>query len=102
MSTQVLSIRLYVIVLVALLVLTALTMGISLFPLSGRWHTVLGLSIAIVKAALVVLFFMHVVFSPRLTWMVIAVTIFWLVGVLGVLSLTDYLTRGLLPFMPGH
>lgn len=102
MTPHVLSAKTYLLVLLGLLLLTALTLGVSLLPLSGRWHTLLGLSIGMVKATLVVLFFMHVIFTPRLTWVVLAVTIFWLVGVLFVLSLTDYLTRGLLPFLPGH
>lgn len=102
MAPHLLSVRTYLLVLLALLALTALTLGVSLLPLSGRWHTVIGLSIGVVKAALVALVFMHVVFSPRLTWIVIAVTIFWLVGVLFVLALTDFLTRGAIPFLPGH
>ncbi len=48
-----------------------------------------------------VLFFMHVIVSPRLTWIVVIVSIFWL-GTLLVLTLTDYMSRGSVPFMPGH
>ncbi len=44
---------------------------------------------------------MHALLSPRLTWAVIVVSCFWL-GILLVLTLTDYFTRGMVPFMPGH
>jgi hypothetical protein len=44
---------------------------------------------------------MHVLISPRLTWIVIAVTAFWL-GILVVLTLTDYFNREMVPYMFGH
>lgn len=91
----------YVVVCLLLVLLTGLTVGVSFFPLTGAWHLTLGLMIAACKAALVVLFFMHVLYSGRLTWMVIAVVCFWMV-ILFVLTLTDYFTRGLVPHMPGH
>jgi cytochrome c oxidase subunit 4 len=75
--------------------------AISFFHISGLWHIVLGLTIALCKASLVVLFFMHAIISPRLTWIVIAVVCFW-VGILFVLTLSDYLTRGMIPLTPGH
>jgi cytochrome c oxidase subunit 4 len=84
-----------------LVLLTFLTVGISFLPIAGGWHITFGLIIAVIKAALVVLFFMHVLTSDRLTWIVIAVVCFW-VGILFVLTLADYLTRGQLPPMPGH
>jgi len=52
-----------------------------------------ALAIAVFKATLVVLFFMHVKYSTRLTWAVVAGGIFWL-GILLVLTMGDYLTRG--------
>ncbi|HEX3724654.1 MAG TPA: cytochrome C oxidase subunit IV family protein [Pirellulales bacterium] len=95
------SVRAYVLVLMSLLVLTAATVGVSLLPLAGGWHIVGGLAIAVVKASLVVLVFMHVMSSPKLTWIVIAVALFWLVLLFG-LTFCDYATRGLIPGMPGH
>jgi len=93
--------RTYIVVCVLLVVLTGLTVGVSFAPLAGIWHIVIGLIIAICKASLVLLFFMHVLVSPRLTWAVIAVACFWLV-ILFVLSLNDYFSRGMIPFTPGH
>ncbi len=91
----------YVIICVILVVLTALTVGISFAPLQGAWHLAIGMAIAVCKASLVLLFFMHVLLSPRLTWIVIAVACCWL-GLLMVLTLNDYGSRGMIPFTPGH
>ena len=96
-----LSLRLYAFVLVALIVLTFLTVGVSFIALPAAWHEAIGLLIALVKASLVVLFFMHVVHSPKLTWLIVAVSIVWLLIMVS-LTFTDYLTRNLIPFMPGH
>ncbi len=83
--------RTYFLVFGALIALTVLTVGLSFLDL-GPWHLAVGIAIGIVKALLVVLFFMHVLYSSRLTWIVIIAGLFWtaiLVG--GVVS--DYLTR---------
>ena len=101
MAERSISAQTYVVVCALLILLTFLTLGVSLFDLPGIWHIVLGLAIAACKAALVVVFFMHALVSPRLTWIVIAVSCFW-VGILFVLALTDYFSRGHVPFMPGH
>jgi cytochrome c oxidase subunit 4 len=101
MVEQVISSRTYVLVCAVLVLLTVLTVGFSFAPVSGVWHIVVGLLIALAKASLVVLFFMHALISPRLTWIVIAVACFWL-GILVVLTLTDYFSRGMVPLTPGH
>jgi cytochrome c oxidase subunit 4 len=86
----------YFLVFAALLVLTLTTVLVALAPL-GEWHTAAALAIAVVKATLVVLFFMHVLHSPRLTWVVIGGAVFWL-GIMLVLTLSDYLSRGWLTY----
>ena len=58
----------------------------------GALNTVAALAIATFKAALVILFFMHVKYSTRLTWAVVIGSVFWL-GILLTLTLGDYLTR---------
>jgi cytochrome c oxidase subunit 4 len=58
----------------------------------GPFNTVAALGIAVFKALLVVLVFMHVRYSPKLTWAVAIGSIFWL-GILLVLTMADYLTR---------
>jgi cytochrome c oxidase subunit 4 len=100
MAERILSPATYIVVLVVLLVLTVLTVGASFMDLGGVGHIVVGMIIAVCKATLVVLFFMHALHSPRVTWMVIAGSVFWVLLLLS-LTLTDYFTRGLLPY-PGH
>jgi cytochrome c oxidase subunit IV len=78
-------------VFAALMVLTFLTVWVSTINL-GLMSTPIALAIAVLKATLVILFFMHVIHSTRLTWVVIISSFLWL-GVLFVLTLTDYLTR---------
>lgn len=51
------------------------------------------LGIAMTKALLVILYFMHVRWSTRLTWLVVASGFFWLLTLFGI-TMTDYLTRG--------
>jgi len=99
--SQTTSVTVYVVVFAALVALTFLTVGVSFIPLAGIWHVVLGMAIATVKGSLVVLFFMHALNSPRITWIVIAAAVVWLT-VLLVLTLCDYMTRDLIPNMQGH
>jgi caa(3)-type oxidase subunit IV len=101
MTEPTISVRTYVIVCALLILLTFLTLGISLFPLPGIWHIIFGLSIAFCKGGLVVVFFMHALISPRLYWIVIAVACFWVL-ILFALTLGDYFSRDMVPFMPGH
>ncbi len=82
----------YLLVFVALLALTGLTVGISRIEMSEDWHTIIGLSIATVKASLVILFFMHVLYSGKLTWVVALSGLLWL-AILIAYTVTDYMTR---------
>ena len=61
-------------------------------------NTVVALTIAVVKATFVVLYFMHVRYSSRLTWVIVAAGFFWL-GIMFVFTISDYMTRpnGLTP-----
>ena len=81
----------YYLVFVGLIVLTALTATTSLLDL-GEWHTPIGMAIAVAKATLIVLFFMHGLEAGRLVWMVIAVSILFL-AILWSFTFTDYATR---------
>src|SRR4051794_35325322 len=91
MSDHIVPRRTYYLIFLALMVCTALTVGIAFFDL-GALNTVAALTIATFKATLVVLFFMHVKYSTRLTWAVVLGSVFWL-GILFVLTMGDYLTR---------
>ena len=85
----------YYAVFAALMVGTALTVGVAFIDL-GAMNNVLMLGIAMTKALLVILFFMHVRWSTRLTWLVVASGFFWLIILFGI-TMTDYLTRGWVP-----
>jgi cytochrome c oxidase subunit 4 len=84
--------RVYYVIFAILMVCTYLTWQIAYFDL-GPFNTIAALAIAIFKAVLVILFFMHVKYSPRLTWVVVIGAVFWL-GILLTLTMGDYLTRG--------
>ena len=81
----------YYLIFLALMVGTALTVIVSFIDL-GMMNNVIMLTIAVVKATLVVLFFMHVKYSNHLTWAVVAGGVFWLLILLA-LTMNDYLTR---------
>jgi len=86
------SLAVYFGVFFALAIGTLLTWYASTIDL-GMWNTPVALIIATIKAVLVILFFMHVIHSTRLTWVVVVASFLWL-GVLFVLTFADYLTRG--------
>jgi cytochrome c oxidase subunit IV len=91
MATHILPTRVYYTIFAILLFCTYLTWQVAYFDL-GPFNTVAALVIAVFKATLVVLFFMHVKYGTRLTWAVVLGSIFWL-GILLTLTLGDYLTR---------
>jgi cytochrome c oxidase subunit 4 len=92
MTETIVSRKVYFSVFVALLLLTLTTYGAAFIDL-GPGNVAVALAIAIGKAALVALFFMHLRYSPTLTWVVTGGGLFWL-GILLTLTLGDYLTRG--------
>jgi cytochrome c oxidase subunit 4 len=84
----------YFAVFIALLLLTAVTIEVAFVDL-GVLNNIVALSIAVFKALLVVLFFMHVRWSNKLTQVVVASGFLWL-AILVAFTLGDYFTRGLL------
>jgi len=96
MSERIVPQRTYYLVFLLLIALTVLTVGMSFVHL-GAWHGVLGLVIAVCKALLVILFFMHVLYSSRLTWLVLLASLLWL-AILLALTLADFLTRSWLAY----
>lgn len=83
--------RIYIGVFAMLLVLTALTVFASLFEL-GVWNPIVALFIAVVKATTVVLFFMHVKYSSKLTKLTVGAGLFTFLALLG-MTLSDYFSR---------
>jgi cytochrome c oxidase subunit IV len=92
MSGHVAPKSMYYAVFAALIVGTALTVAVAFVDL-GAMNNVLMLGIASTKALLVILFFMHVRWGSRLTWVVAASGFVWLLILFGI-TMTDYLTRG--------
>src|ERR671918_644989 len=92
MSGHVAPKSLYYLVFGALIIGTILTVVVAKFDL-GPLNNILMLTIASAKALLVVLFFMHVRWGTRLTWVVAASGFFWLLILFG-MTMQDYLTRG--------
>jgi cytochrome c oxidase subunit 4 len=76
----------------ALMVLTAITVFVAFIDL-GALNFPVALGIAVTKATLVILFFMHAKWSSRLVKLVIGGAFFFLF-VLLTLTMTDYLSRG--------
>ena len=94
MAEHVASVKSYILVFLALMVLTALTVGVAFVDL-GEFNDIVALTIAVTKAVLVILIFMHVAHSSRMTKLSIVAGFLWLAILIG-LTLTDYFSRGFL------
>lgn len=84
--------KIYYAIFAMLMVLTAVTVGVAYIDL-GAMNAVVALVIACFKALIVVLFFMHVKYSTRLIKLTVIAGLYWM-GILFVLTFSDYLTRG--------
>jgi cytochrome c oxidase subunit 4 len=92
MSEHIVPVRIYVTIFLALLVGTTLTVMAAFYDFPWQFNTIIALTIASVKATLVVLYFMHVRYSSRLVWVIVAAALFWM-AILCALTLSDYQTR---------
>ncbi|HZT57396.1 MAG TPA: cytochrome C oxidase subunit IV family protein [Pyrinomonadaceae bacterium] len=92
MSVHIVPRKTYYMVFGALIFFTALTVFVANVPL-GKFNDVVAITIAVTKMMLVLLFFMHVRYSSRLIWVIVASMFFWLL-ILLLLTLTDYSSRG--------
>lgn len=100
----------YIVILILLMALLALTLTAAFVDLdkfisggahrgTAYWNMIVALVIAVLKAVLIILFFMHVKFSSRLTWAFAAAGFVWL-GIMITLSMSDYATRNYPPGTP--
>ena len=90
----------YFMVFGALMVLTVITWLVAQVDL-GWANDIVALAIAVTKALLVILFFMHVKDSSRLTRLTVVAGFFWLALLIG-LTMADYASRGhILPYVAG-
>jgi cytochrome c oxidase subunit IV len=88
-------VRVYVSVFLTLIALTVATTLISRVDL-GEFNFVVALTIAVIKASLVVWFFMHVNHSSSMTRLFVFAGLFWL-AIMLVFVMSDYVSRGWLP-----
>ncbi|HEY6218190.1 MAG TPA: cytochrome C oxidase subunit IV family protein [Pyrinomonadaceae bacterium] len=93
MSEHIVSVRVYVTIFLLLLLGTGLTVAAAFVEFPGKLNTVVALTIAVTKATFVVLYFMHLRYSSRLVWVIVASALFWM-AILFALTFSDYLTRG--------
>lgn len=93
MNSHIVPRKVYVLIWASLMVLLLLTWGIAQFNL-GSFNVVAALTIAIIKMLLVILFFMHIKYSPGRTWIFVAAGFVWLLIMID-LTLGDYLTRAM-------
>lgn len=95
MSEHIVSRNVYYIIFGALILGTLLTVLAAFRDLDHLFigaNTIVALTIAVIKATLVVLYFMHVRYSSRLTWVIIVAGFFWL-GIMFAFTMSDYLSR---------
>jgi cytochrome c oxidase subunit 4 len=95
MAEHIVEPKTYLGVWAALLILLLATVGLAFVPL-GPMHVVVAVTIAFAKAILIVLFFMHVRYKPRITVVFVCAGLFWL-AIMFTLALGDYMTRSWLP-----
>lgn len=96
MTEAAVSIKTYALIFMTLLFLTATTFVVSGIDLGGM-NAVVALIIAMGKALLVALIFMHLRYSRPLMLVVVAAGLLWL-GIMMTLTLGDFVTRGWLTY----
>lgn len=101
MSEVHLSLKSYFGIYLLLLIGLVATVGVAYVPL-GPANLFVVMTIAVAKAVLVVLYFMHVATTARLNRVAIGAGLVWL-SILLVIILSDYLTRHWIPTRaPAH
>jgi len=99
MSEHIVEKKIYYSVFGSLMALLGATIAIAYIHL-GKLNVMAALTIAFIKAVLIILYFMHVRYSSRLLWIFVCAGFFWL-GIMFALSFSDFLTRGWLPLPAG-
>ena len=95
MNHKVEPVKTYVWVFIALMILAVTTVAVSRIEL-GELNFVAAMTIAVAKAVLVILFFMHVKQANAMTRLFVGAGFFWM-AILIVFVLSDYLSRGWVP-----
>jgi len=92
MTHQAVPVKVYAAVFAALLAFTVTTVAVSKIDL-GEFNFIAAMTIAVIKATLVVMFFMDVRRATSLTKLFVGAGLFWM-AILIVFLLSDYLSRG--------
>jgi cytochrome c oxidase subunit 4 len=87
----------YFAVFIALMILLALTVAAAHIDFDAHlpghgWSIAVAMTIALIKGVMIVWIFMHVGYGKRTTWAFAAAGFFWL-GILFVLTFSEYITR---------
>ena len=96
MSEHIVPVRIYVTIFLVLLAGTTLTVMAAFYDFPWQLNTIIALTIATTKATFVVLYFMHVRYSTRLVWVIVAAALFWM-AIMFALTFSDYNTRSWIP-----
>ena len=99
MSQHVSSKKIYFLIFIVLLLLTVVTIQVASTDL-GQLNSVIAMTITVIKALLVILYFMHARYSNRLVWVFVAARFLWLL-LLITLTMGDFLSRDWLAFAGG-
>ena len=86
----------YLAVFAALMVLTFVTVMVAGMDL-GKWNTFVALAIAVVKATVVILWFMHMKYSAKITWICVIAGTVWIIIML-MFTMMDFNTRVWSPY----
>jgi len=87
--------KIYFIIFSVLMICTVLTVTAAEVDLNAYFrglNVIVALTIAVFKASLVVLFFMHAKYSAKRTQLVIIASVFWL-AIMLFMTMSDYVTR---------
>ena len=92
-SHHITPVKTYMIIFILLGLFLLATVWASYLPLGRSGHLLVAMTIAMIKAVLIVLFFMHVYYSAPLTWVISAGSLLW-VGLMLAFLTADYMSRG--------
>lgn len=93
MDHHVVSVKMYLTIFFALMALTALTVYVAFLDFGhGLLNDLVAMTIAVAKALLVLVIFMHLKYSARLIWLIAASSVIWMIVMIG-LTLADYKSR---------
>lgn len=95
MVHHIIPVRTYLVIFAALVVLFILTVAVAFVNL-GPLNFAVAITIAVTKAVLIILYFMHVRYSSRMTWVFAGAAFIWLALMLG-MTMADYISRPWLP-----